>query len=260
MIKNGLINGAESIYKIAKNKSERSTNSELLNQCLFTMAKTLIEKAKTIKILTDQEQFESLGVIVRSFIELRVSFKYIIEADSEKRAKSYFYDYREQVFSMMKTMGNLDASYKEIPKKAMQQFFEEVPSVSDFEEAVQYYKNLRDDLYDNPKQHSQKWYNLQSKKRSYNGFKGLMIDLKFGEDMYEFFYGLGSLDAHGNGTLGNLGNEDQYYSSIPISVGHTIVEVYLCEAFKELVKFYGASRNSRVELSLKQMENSVRPK
>lgn len=95
----------------------------------------------------------------------------------------------------------LEQTDGDLTQEELKRLQKEVPGAQSYKDSIKHYQNLVDSLYDNPKSHSQKWYNLHGEKRK---FKDLMLECSFNERDYMFFYGLGSLDTHGNSSAVNL--------------------------------------------------------
>lgn len=50
----------------------------------------LVTKVETIVFLYENEKSDNVGMIFRSFIELYMYLKYILEKNTENRARAYF--------------------------------------------------------------------------------------------------------------------------------------------------------------------------
>lgn len=64
------------------NENERTERTDFV---LVIMARNLIERVKTIQILSDSSREESLSILTRAFLELIVSIRFILLHDTEKR-------------------------------------------------------------------------------------------------------------------------------------------------------------------------------
>jgi hypothetical protein len=257
MIKQGLISGAETIQRVCYRKSKTAGYNDKTNYVVHSIFINLIERARTIKILTDLRQTESVGVLVRSFIELVVSIDYILEKETDKRALSYFYHYRISMLEKIEKLGKINPEYIDLPKEAFVLLKEDFENVSTISEVLTKYKKLHDKLYDNSVNRSQKWFNLHGEKR--RNFKDLMLSMGFDEDLYFVIYGFGSVDTHGAGSIGSVRQSKGAYKvegTLPIDLSHSIVEKYLSTTVEKFAKHYGVMKKSEVVMAFKQMGTS----
>lgn len=257
MIKNGLINGAMTIQRECNKKCEGSRYLDRTNYVLMSIVINMIERTKTIMFLTDAARYESIGILVRSFLELHVSLVFILEKETDLRAKSYYYYYQISVIEKFSRLGEINPEYTDLPKEAYDLLLNEAPGAASISEVLKQFKDNQNRLYDNPKHHSQKWFNLHGEKR--RTFKDLMLSLGFKEDLYIAIYGLGSNDTHGYGAIGSIKkSEGQWYAdgTLPLDLCNNMVETYLYKSMEKLAKHYGILKKSKVSLGLKQMGTS----
>lgn len=257
MIKNGLINGALTIQRECDKKCGASSYSDTTNYVLMSIVINMIERTKTIMYLTDKARYESIGILVRSFFELHVSLVFILEKETDLRAKSYYYYYKISVIEKFNSLGEINPEYTDLPKEAYDLLIDEAPGAMSIKDVLKHYKEKQNKLYDNPKHHSQKWFNLHGEKR--RTFKNLMLSLGFREDLYLAIYGLGSNDIHGHGSLGSVKkSENKWYvdGTLPLDFCNNMVETYLIKSLEQLAKHYGILKKSKVSVALKQMGTS----
>lgn len=255
MIKLGVINGAKGILSyLPKQETNWSKNDSLTNTVLYSICINLVEKAESIRLLEEKKLTNSVGIITRSFLELYVQYIFILEKETDKRAKSFFYSYKLNVGKKVKLM--LEDGGDELTIQDIDRLKKEIPTAENYDDFINYYQRLSDELYDNPKQHSQKWYNLHGEKRK---FKQLMLETGFNEREYEFFYGLGSMDIHGNSSVVNLKFNEKLMteSSIPIYIVDEAVSRWLNTAVWKYAKYYGIDKKRTVRNYFSQIAISI---
>lgn len=251
MIKIGVINGSKGILNyLATQEDALSKKPDLTTSILFSICGNLIEKAESIRLLEDNNLESTVGVIARSFIELFVQYKFILKKESNKRSESFYYNYKISAGSKIKNM--LLYANDELTKDELKVIQLEIPMAKNYDDFISYYKELSNNLYDNPKNHSQKWYNLHGEKMK---FKQLMISSGFNERDYDFFYGLGSLDIHGISSAVNMSQFklSSLKSTIPIYIIDETITIWLSTALLDLAKFYKLENKNKVKNYLSQI-------
>ncbi|WP_353894882.1 DUF5677 domain-containing protein [Enterococcus faecium] len=75
---------------------------------IYSLSKSIFDRAKTINDLIYIGSTESLGVLSRSLYELHLSIRYILEDrdDSINRANSFFFQSRIDYFSNLLSIAN----------------------------------------------------------------------------------------------------------------------------------------------------------
>ncbi|PNE51542.1 hypothetical protein AUF12_14040 [Enterococcus avium] len=246
MIKYGVINGAKGIFNYIPTQEEKWKNqSDLTNKVVYSMCGNLIEQAEAIRSVEESGLNGTVGIIARSFLELFVQFKFVLQNETEKRAKSFYFNYKLE--SSKKIQLLLQESAGDLTHEELEKLNDEVEGIGDYDSYVAYYKSLADSLYDNPKNHSQKWYNLHGEKRK---FKELMIECGFKERDYTFFYGLGSMDTHGNSSAANINltKTISFESFISTDYIDEAITRWLNTAVSLLAKFYEVENTRKVKL------------
>lgn len=260
MIKKGVINGAKGILDTLPNEEKYwSKKDSLTNGVLYSICVNLIEKAESIRILEEKKMTNSIAIIARSFLELYIQYDFILKKETDRRAKSFYYNYKLNVGKKIKVM--IEEDNLQLTNKDLERLKKELPDANNYDDYIKHYEKLSDELYDNPKNHSQKWYNLHGEKRN---FKQLMLESGFKGRDYEFFYGLGSLDTHGNSSVVNVNflKDIMTESSIPIFIIDEAISRWLNTALWKYAKFYKIDEKKAVKNYLNQiamsLEGSVR--
>lgn len=254
MIKKGITSGAKGIVEYVTSKEySKSKYPDITNLVLGSICWNLVERAEKIRLLAENERNESLGILTRSFLELFVQYKFILKRETDKRTESCFYAYKVSSAEKIKAMLDYDQSYHKLTENELKILQNEVPGAKGYNDYLSHYKSLSNQLYDNPKQHSQKWYNLHGEKRK---FKQLMKEVGFRETDYQFFYGLGSLDIHGSAAAINFKIDKGIDSAIPLFVIYEAIPRWLNTAVTELARYYGVLKKSKVEGYLLQIGTS----
>lgn len=130
MIKQDLISGAETIQRACNRASALAGYNNKTSYVLHSILINLIERTRTIKILSELKQTESVGILVRSFIELVVSTDYILERETDKRAQSYFHHYKISMLEKVEKLGEINPEYVDFPKEAFELLKEDLEDVS----------------------------------------------------------------------------------------------------------------------------------
>ncbi|MFL2121846.1 DUF5677 domain-containing protein [Marinilactibacillus psychrotolerans] len=255
MIKKGVINGAKGILNILPNEEKHwNKKDSLTNGVLYSICINLIEKVESIRILEEKQVTNSIAIIVRSFLELYVQYDFILKNETDKRAKSFYYNYKLNVGKKIKVM--IEQSNIQVTNEDLERLKSELPDAKNYDDYIDHYEKLSNDLYDNSNNHSQKWYNLHGEKRK---FKQLMLNCGFTERDYEFFYGLGSMDIHGNSSVVNVNFSKNIIteSSIPVYVIDEAISRWLNTALGNYAKFYGIDNKKVVKNYLNQIAMSI---
>ena len=112
VLQDGLIEGAEIAYqRIIHHLNEINEESPLTDNILIMMTKNLLERIRTIQLLSKIEREESITILTRSFLELQVSLKFILNSNTDQRALSYYYNYKIQTVKNLISMTKSDSSY-----------------------------------------------------------------------------------------------------------------------------------------------------
>lgn len=266
VLQDGLIEGAEIAYqRIIHHLNEINEKSTLTDNVLIMMTKNLLERIRTIQLLSKIEREESITILTRSFLELQVSLKFILNSNTDQRALSYYYNYKIQTVKNLISMTKSDSSYSlSLNEKDLERLRKEVPNANSVEDYLLHFERKWNKLFSpmqskarkgTPKQY-RKWYSLNWE---YNSFKDLMVAVGFEESLYHFFYGITSIDVHGKGALGNMKIDESYWTltgSMPSHLCYAIIDSALSSALYDLSSYYDLVEDEEINRALTLMANS----
>lgn len=170
VLQDGLIEGAEIAYqRIIHHLNEINEESPLTDNILIMMTKNLLERIRTIQLLSKIEREESITILTRSFLELQVSLKFILNSNTDQRALSYYYNYKIQTVKNLISMTKSDSSYSlSLNEKDLERLRKEVPNANSVEDYLLHFERKWNKLFSpmqskarkgTPKQY-RKWYSL----------------------------------------------------------------------------------------------------
>lgn len=262
----GLLKGAEAAYQhIVGHINTQSDEQTLTNNVLIMLVKNLLERVKTINILSKMGREESITILTRSFLELEVSLKFILESQTDRRALSYYYNHKIQVAKKLIQMKQSDPSYNlYLNEVELNSLRKEVPSASKVEDYLSHFENKWCKLFSpnhfNPKKGEKrkyrKWYSLNWE---YDSFKDLAESVGIENPIYHFFYGITSVDVHGSGSIGNMKYDGSNWSmtgSLPSFLCYAIIDFALSDIVYDLVHYYGLMEHEEIIEAFTLMANS----
>lgn len=252
----GLIDGAEAVYQyIVGHTIKQNEEQTLTDNVLIMLVKNLLERVKTIHILSKMEREESITILTRSFLELEVSLKFILESQTDRRALSYYYNHKIQVAKKLIQMKQSDPSYNlYLNEVELTTLRKEVPSANKVEDYLSHYEKkwfkLFSPNYLNPKKGDtrkyRKWYSLNWE---FDSFKDLAKSIGIETPMYHFFYGITSVDVHGSGSIGNIKYDGSNWSitgSLPSFLCYASIDFALSDIMYDLVNYYGMMEHKEI--------------
>ncbi|HGF8054274.1 TPA: DUF5677 domain-containing protein [Enterococcus faecium] len=146
----------------------RQMDKNNIDLVIYSLSKSIFDRAKTINDLIYIGSTESLGVLSRSLYELHLSIRYILEDrdDSINRANSFFFqsriDYFSNLLSIEKSLpGNLNYN--------KEHFNREVSGAKNFNDIITYYKNEQKKLFKykgTKRWDNRHWYDLDQEKKT----------------------------------------------------------------------------------------------
>ncbi|MBC1778926.1 DUF5677 domain-containing protein [Listeria booriae] len=258
-LRDGLLDGAEAVYeRIIEHLNEKGPPAHT-DTVLMMITKNLLERVKTIQILTKTGREDSLTILTRAFLELQVSLKFILKDETDKRANSYYLNSKIQwVESLMKMSKNNSRFKLQLNDEEIKALKKRVPEANDLKDYLSHYKKEWDKMFaSRPKRKTyRKWYALNWE---YQSFKDMMMAVEIDESMYHFFYGLTSIDAHGMGAVDNIEIIDTYYKvtgSVPAYLCYAAIETYLSNTLYVISQYYGLEEDKLQMTNFKKMADS----
>lgn len=264
-LKKEFIPEIEKAYDYLIGYLNENDRNELVDIVLVTMTKNLIERVKTIQLLSESNREESISILTRAFLELNVSIRFILLEDTEKLATSYFYNQKIQSMKKLLAMPKTDPSYNlSLTESELKVLRKELPEASSLEDYVGYYEKKWSELFSSPpfqrkgkkKKYYKKWYSLNWK---YNNFKDMMLAVGMNEPLYHFFYGLTSVDVHAMGAIGNLEINDSTFKlngTLPTYLCYLAIETYLSTVIYELSKYYDLIQDTEQVENFRRIANA----
>lgn len=251
-LQKSLLEGIEKAYHlIIEHILEKKKNS-LTDTVLIMMTKNIIERVKTIQILSEIHREESITILTRAFLELEISLIFILKTNTEERAKSYYYNNRIQTVKSLVKMQKSNPRYDlELNKEEIVELKKDVPEANNLKDYMYYYEKKWNKMfspYTNKRKSRpyRKWYALNWE---YKSFKDVMESVGVDEATYHFFYGITSIDSHGMGAIWNINIVQDTYKikgSLPSYLCYAIIESHLCNVIFRLSEYYELNEDKKL--------------
>ncbi|EOB3457169.1 DUF5677 domain-containing protein [Enterococcus hirae] len=216
----------------------RQMDENNIDFVIYSLSKSIFNRAKTINDLIHIGSTESLGVLSRSLYELYLSIRYILEDrdDSINRANSFFYQSRIDYFSnLLSIEKNLPGSLRYNEEHCNH----EVSGAKNVNDLITYYKTERKKLFKyktTDRWDNRHWYDLNQKKKT--SLLKLMKRLNIDKSLYSYIYGIGSMDVHGTGSINHIALSLGIDAAVQISVLEKISFIITLDTLKALKEFY----------------------
>lgn len=262
-LQKGLLKGVENAYQLIVEHLVENEKTTITDTVLVMMTKNIIERVKTIQILSEMNREESITILTRAFLELQVSLIFILQKNTNERAQSYYYNNKIQtaknLISMQKTNPKYDLT---LNKKEIEELKKDIPEANSIQDYIylyeeKWYKMFSPYKSKGKKRLYRKWYALEWEHTS---FKDMMRSIGVEEELYHFFYGITSIDSHGMGAVKNIKiNQDVYKitGALPSYLCYAVIESYLCNVIFELSDYYGLTEEEELISAFKMIANST---
>lgn len=226
------------------------------NFAIVSLTNSIILKSGDIYLLMQNEQVESIEILMRTIFEQSAYLKFILQMHSKTRAEQFLYSYRIQsaekhksLIDSMITSGEYEEA-ESIKQSLKNNIKEKFPEINSIEEYIEFFKEkFRNNLTiaTSKKINYEKWYNITGR---VSNFRILTEEIHIDESIYKMFYNLGSMNVHGINVLGNISRSDidkgtilsntvdPYYVKVGISV-------ILYEISKLTSKHFGLTKVSK---------------
>lgn len=273
MIKKGLVDGAQDHLKFIidhiVNEDEKLPIEDFV---IFSLYNSIINKVYDIKFLLDNNQHDSIEIIIRTVFEQYVYLKYILLSNTKVKSEQFYYSYKIQsalkgknIFINFKNNTNLYGKLPELDEESKKQLGKSIPSEEDFiDQKEKFLKKFKSNLNYEPKKNSKRyyenWYNIDG---DIHNFKEL-INIKGIEiytSLYDIIYGYGSMSVHGIDVPGNLIKLEEISilgKEISESQYKIFVGVILIDLSKKVTNYYNLNKNHKNQSKLKKMELSYK--
>lgn len=224
---------------------------------IYSLSKSIFDRAKTINDLIYIDSTESLGVLSRSLYELYLSIRYILEDrdDSKNRANSFIFQ------SRIDYLNNLSNIEKNLPGSLIyseEDCNREVSGAKSISDLITFYKNERKKLFKyrmTNRRDNRHWYDLDQEKKT--SILKLMKRLNIDKSLYFFIYGIGSMDVHGTGSINHISSNFGIESASQIPVLERISFIITLDTLKAMQEFYRYNSND-MDDNFKLMEKSFK--
>ncbi|WBL16433.1 DUF5677 domain-containing protein [Sutcliffiella sp. NC1] len=211
---------------------------------ILGLLENLINHTKTLIVLIEKKHYDSLDIILRTVFENYVYLRYILETNTDLRAKSYVYSCKINEIRLHNSLiedsltGNKIRNFLNTPKHKVDNYI--------FEGMNQDYKNRVLSVYLNEigmKRVEQKWYNIDGKTRN---FKSLCNKLDLSVE-YDIIYSILSAETHGKDAMAKFEFKDDHVSLIKniksIEFYSSISGLYLMDSIENVYKYYKLTKD-----------------
>lgn len=275
MIKTGLVEGArEHLKLIIDLTTKKDENLPIEDFVILSLYNSIINKVFDVKLLLDNNQHDSIEIIVRTIFEQYAYLKYMLLSDTKTKAEQFYYSYKIQSAakgkSIFKNFKDNKALYGDLPaldKKGQNQLGKIFPDEEDFDEEIEKYlemfkSNIKYEPTKKDKKFYEKWFKIDN---SLNNLRDLikLKNMDIYESIYEVLYAYGSMSVHGIDVPGNIiPNEEVTIlgKNINESSNKIFVGVMLMDVSKKITNHYKLDKNNAVQSKLKKMELSYKIK
>jgi hypothetical protein len=206
---------------------------------ILGLLENLINHTKTLILLIEKEHYASIDTVLRTFFENYVYLQFVLEKDTDLRAKSYFYSTKMKEMNIFNSIteeslsGNklrkfLGVEKEDIINKFSKQFnSEKISSISKL-----YLVEL------GMQRPEQKWFNINGKFKS---LKDVCASLELTVE-YNLIYSTLSTETHAKDALKNFYFEENrvnLLSNLKKDQIHTsLCELYLLNSVRLIYKYY----------------------
>lgn len=224
---------------------------------IYSLSKSIFNRAKTINDLIYIGSTESLGVLSRSLYELYLSIRYILEDrdDSINRANSFIFQSR---IDYLNNLSNIEKNLPGSLNYSEEHCNREVSGAKNINDLITYYKNERKKLFKYKmmnRRDNRHWYDLDQEKKT--SILKLMKRLNIDKSLYSSIYGIGSMDVHGTGSINHIASDLGIESALQIPVLEKISFVITLDTLKVMKEFYRYNSND-LDDDFKLMEESFK--
>lgn len=155
----------------------------------------MIDKSRSIEILLHENILDSIKIIQRSMLEQYVYLLFILQKDTARRGRAYFYGNK---ISGIKYQNNLKKDYsdRKLIEKISINLKKEIsngPVANNYEEYCKYFKNKYNSLFDDDVKDKRQWFNIYGNAKYISELFKRMGML----DEYRFIYAANSESTHG---------------------------------------------------------------
>jgi len=273
LIKTGLVNGArEHLQLVIDHTVKENVDLPIKDFVILSLYNSITNKVFDIKLLLDNNQHDSIDIIVRTIFEQYVYLKYILLSHTETKAKQFYYSYKIQSAAKGKSIFINFVKNKELygdlpalSKKGQEQLGKMFPDEQDFDEDINKYlemfkSNIRYEPHKKNKKFYEKWYKIDN---NLNNLRDLvnLEKMDIYEAIYEVIYSFGSMSVHGIDVPGNIIPNDEVTilgKNINESSNNTFVGVMLMDVSRKVTNHYKLNKNDAIRSKLKKMELSYK--
>lgn len=272
MIKLGLVEGArEHLQLIIDLTAKQDTDLPIEDFVILSLYNSIINKIVDVKLLIDNNHYDSIEIIVRTIFEQYVYLKYILISDTKLKSEQFYYSYRIQsatkgkkIFTNFKNNKSLYGDLPKLDNQSAKQLGKQFVDEKDFDNQIQEYLiKFKDNIEYDPKKNKryyENWYNIDN---SVNNLKDLVSvkDMDIYESIYEILYAYGSMSVHGIDVPGNITPFEEgtiLGKNINKSSNEVFVGVILLDLSRLVTKHYKLEKNSAVHSKLTKMKLSYK--
>lgn len=168
---------------------------------IITLYSSMVEKARSIEILVGNRVLDSVEVIQRSMIEQSVYLKYILQKDTKRRGRAFFYGHKykeikdiEDTFNFHPNKAMTESIKQGIKEKYEKESQQKYPTFEDYQKSI--IKKF-DELFQERIKNRKYWFNIDGEANSIAKLFQLMDEA----DTYYGFYVPNSAHTHGSSVV-----------------------------------------------------------
>lgn len=242
VVKSDLDSYDEILYAIVEKTFNDENAMEIHDISIVTLYSSMVEKARSIQLLIDNKLFDSVEVIQRSMVEQNVSLKYILQKDTIRRGRAFFYGHRyKEIKDIEDTLSyHPDRELIESIKQGIKEKFE-IESKKKYGTFDEYQASIvekYDELFQKRIKNRKYWFNIDGQAKSI----AKLFELMGEANEYYGLYVPNSAYTHGSGIVTDT-NVKKGMFEIKKSINPRMINVVIMKNLKESIeaigKYYG---------------------
>lgn len=227
-------------YTCKINVFENDSNSSEIDVVLSMFAMNMVDRAETICRLCLLNRYDSVGVLTRSIFEvylyLLYILLYILQKDTDRRGKAFFYHSRLNNITCMIDFEKNNSG--EPSQYSLEEISAEVSGAESLNDMKAHYEKLFINLFKyKPKDWRHKhWYNLDQRKKT--SIPKLMKRLEIDHSLYSEVYKLYSMDVHGAGLLNYTAALVGKNSGLNLATMDNLAKIVVRNSLDAILKYF----------------------
>jgi hypothetical protein len=238
---------------IIKNCFSETDPFDPVDDAIISLFNSIASKSEAISILNKKDKFSEISLIMRPFLEQYLYLIFILEKNTDQRAKAYLYNQRYGMLKKYKSY--IENAKDEKTKKEIKKIFTEVHEKSlsgrkTMEEDLEYFKEKYISIFPQLSKSNQRrnWFNVEL-----NGICNFTDLIKYlgKDDLYWGIYNPMTYDTHGLSAPKNThikNKNDQtfvLFEDADSKKNYLVVQKLLDEVSINILNYYNLQKNKK---------------